>query len=90
VRRPADLVRTQALGRRRGSARDITKGPRQELADDPRVYPKRVSLFERRKAGHLERFPNGLNREGFPNQQRSDSSCMLVKEASMHGQSPFG
>ena len=38
----------------------------------------------------LERFPNGLNREGFPNQQRSDSSCMLVKEASMHGQSPFG
>jgi hypothetical protein len=40
--------------------------------------------------GGLERFPNGLNREGFPNQQRSDSSCMLVKEASMHGQSPFG
>lgn len=38
----------------------------------------------------LERFPNGLNREGFPNRQRSDSSCMLVKEASMHGQSPFG
>ena len=35
----------------------------------------------------LERFPNGLNREGFPNQQRSDSSCMLVKGASMHGQS---
>src|SRR6476661_3967085 len=28
----------------------------------------------------LERFANGLNREGFPNQQRSDSSCMLVKE----------
>jgi glycosyltransferase involved in cell wall biosynthesis len=42
------------------------------------------------KKGALERFPNGLNREGFPNRQRSDSSCMLVKEASMHGQSPFG
>jgi transposase, IS5 family len=35
----------------------------------------------------LERFPTGLTREGFPNQQRSDSSCMLVKGASMHGQS---
>ena len=50
--------------------------------------PTAKSVASKRLA--LERFPNGLNRKGFPNQQRSDSSCMLVKEASMHGQSPFG
>jgi hypothetical protein len=33
----------------------------------------------------LEHFPIGLNRRGFPNQHLSDSSCMLVLEASMHG-----
>lgn len=38
---------------------------------------------------HLEHFPIRLNRRGFPNQHLSDSSCMLVLEASMHGQSPF-
>ena len=37
----------------------------------------------------LEHFPIRLNRRGFPNQHLSDSSCMLVLEASMHGQSPF-
>ena len=49
----------------------------------------------RRKSGNnqriplLEHFPIGLNRRGFPNQHLSDSSCMLVLEARMHGQSPF-
>ena len=35
----------------------------------------------------LEQIPSGLNREGFPNQVGRDSSCMLEKEASMHGSS---
>lgn len=34
----------------------------------------------------LEHFPIGLNRLGFPRRSKSDSSCMLAKEASMHGQ----
>src|SRR3974390_624276 len=34
----------------------------------------------------LEHFPTGLNRLGFPNRGRSDSSCILAKGASMHGQ----
>ena len=48
-----------------------------------------IGLIGARDVPHywLERFPNLLNREGFPNQQRSDSRCMLVKGASMHGQS---
>jgi hypothetical protein len=36
-----------------GAPPGITKGPRQELADDPRAYPNRWSSIERRKAGHL-------------------------------------
>ena len=37
-----------------------------------------VARFIGPGTNYLERFPNGLNREGFPNQQRSDSSCMLL------------
>jgi hypothetical protein len=37
----------------------------------------------------LEQIPSGLNREGFPNRLGCDSSCMLVKEAGMHGPSPI-
>ncbi|HEV3166894.1 MAG TPA: hypothetical protein VGZ22_22900, partial [Isosphaeraceae bacterium] len=49
-----------------------------------------VSLArEPRRISPLEHFPIRLNRRGFPNQHLSDSSCMLVLEASMHGQSPF-
>ncbi|OPH81347.1 hypothetical protein B2M20_17820, partial [Nitrobacter vulgaris] len=33
----------------------------------------------------LEHFPTGMNRLGFPKRRESDSSCMLAKEASMHG-----
>jgi hypothetical protein len=48
VRRPAGLVRSQALGRRRRSPR-LTKKPCQELADDLRAQAKRLrSLLPRR------------------------------------------
>jgi hypothetical protein len=46
----------------------------------------RVINDRREREERLERFPNELSRGGFPNQQRSDSSCMLEKGASMHGQ----
>lgn len=35
----------------------------------------------------LERFLSVVNREGLPNQCWGDSSCVLVKEAGMHGSS---
>jgi hypothetical protein len=37
----------------------------------------------------LEHFPTGMNRLGFPKWRESDSSCMLAKEVSMHGQGAF-
>lgn len=39
------------------------------------------------RAGQLERFPGGLNREGFPNQAGDDSSWLPAKGAGMHGSS---
>src|SRR3954467_15967709 len=42
----------------------------------------------KRLAG-LEQFPIRRNRRGFSNRQRSDSSCVLAKEAGMHGPSAF-
>src|SRR4051794_11262696 len=38
---------------------------------------------------HLEQFPIRRNRRGFSNRHRSDSSCVLAKEAGMHGPSAF-
>ena len=40
-------------------------------------------------ADHLEQFPIRRNRRGFSNRHRSDSSCVLAKEAGMHGPSAF-
>src|SRR3954447_20760236 len=37
----------------------------------------------------LEQFPIRRNRRGFSNRHRSDSSCVLAKEAGMHGPSAF-
>jgi len=37
----------------------------------------------------LEQFPIRRNRRGFSNRQRSDSSCVLAKEAGMHGPGAF-
>lgn len=37
----------------------------------------------------LEQFPIRRNGRGFSNRHRSDSSCVLAKEAGMHGPSAF-
>ena len=43
-------------------------------------------VWHRYRGGTLERFPQCLNRFGFPWRESSDSDSVLVNEASMDGQ----
>ena len=52
-------------------------------------YGFRVFATRTEVARSLEHFGVRLNREGFPRTVCRDSSCMLEREASVHGSIPF-
>jgi quercetin 2,3-dioxygenase len=59
---------------------EMREGDGAAVEDEPAI-----EIEAKTEAELLEQIPSGLNREGFPNRLGCDSSCMLVKEASMHG-----
>ncbi len=67
----------------------LVYGKRNRLPLKLRLHRFRRSAPARLADGRhdLERFLLGVNREGFPNQRWGVSSCVLVKEAGMHGSS---
>ena len=78
--RSSDEPDHERLAQRRGKSRRPRNRPMNQL----------LKLAIDRKGALVPRvFPTLLESEGFPNQSRSDSSCMLDSEASMHGSTLF-
>jgi IS5 family transposase len=65
-----------------GQKRNVTKAIQRDLRRRAAVEPV---IGHAKEEHRLERFPILVNREGFPNQVCSDSSCAPAEEAGKHG-----